>query len=171
MACIFIRQASADDAANLPDIERSAAKAFLPVAGLEWIASDTVMSAELHQIYIDEGTVWVATTDKRCIGFVTTAQYKDALHIIELAVEDGHQGHGVGRRLLGSAREYAIEHDIPALTLTTFRDLPFNEHFYHKLGYRTLDESELPKRLADILEAEIENGLPGDRRCAMRLAL
>ena len=60
---------------------------------------------------------------------------------------------------------------MPALTLTTFRDLSFNEHFYQKLGYKTLDEAELPERLADILKSEIEYGLPGDRRYAMRLAL
>jgi len=171
MTGIYIRQASADDAANLPDIERSAAKTFLSVAGLEWIARDRVMSAELHQIYIDEGTVWVATTDNRCIGFVTAARFDDALHIIELSVEDGQQGKGIGRRLLDTARQSATEYGLPALTLTTFRELPFNELFYQKLGYQTLDEFELPERLADILKAEIEEGLPGERRCAMRLVL
>ncbi len=171
MSGIFIRLATADDAAKLPDIERSAGQAFLATPGLEWIAEDAVMSADLHQIYIDEGTVWVATTDKRCIGFITTAIYSDALHIVELSVEDGHQGKGIGRHLLETAREYATESGIKALTLTTFRDLAFNEKFYQKLGYQTLDEAEMPARLADILEAEIENGLPGDRRCAMQLTL
>ncbi len=73
MSGISIRLATVDDAALLPDIERSAAKAFSAIAGLEWIAGGTVMSAELHRAYIDEGTVWVATAEKRCIGFVTTA--------------------------------------------------------------------------------------------------
>lgn len=171
MSGISIRLATVDDAAILPDIERPAAKAFLAIAGLEWIASDTVMSAELHRIYIDEGTVWVATAGKRCIGFVATAIYGDALHIVELSVEDGQQGKGVGRHLLETAKEYAAENGLAALTLTTFRDLPFNERFYRKLGYQTLEETELPERLADILKAEVENGLPGDRRCAMYLDL
>ena len=171
MSGISIRLATVDDAAILPDIERSAAKAFLAIAGLEWIASGTVMSAEQHRIYIDEGTVWVAATGKRCFGFVTTAIYGDALHIIELSVEDGHQGKGVGRHLLETAKEYATKNGLAALTLTTFRDLPFNERFYQKLGYQTLEETTLPERLAGILRSEFENGLPGERRCAMRLPL
>jgi len=171
MSGIFIRLATDKDATNLPDIEQSAGKAFLAIPGLEWIADDEVISAEHHQIYIDEGTVWVALSGKRRIGFVTTARYEDALHILELAVESGHQGHGVGRRLLEKAKDYALENGLPALTLTTFRDLPFNELFYHKLGYRTLEAADLSERLADILETEIDNGLPGDRRCAMRLDL
>lgn len=171
MSGIVIRLATDKDATSLPDIERSAGKAFLTIPGLEWIAGDEVMPAEHHQIYIDEGTAWVALSGKRHIGFVTTARYEDALHILELAVESGHQGKGVGRRLLETAKDYAIENGLPALTLTTFRDLPFNELFYRKLGYRTLEAADLSERLADILDTEIDNGLPGDRRCAMRLDL
>lgn len=171
MTDISIRLATSEHAALLPDIERSAGKAFLAVPGLEWIASDEVMTARAHQIFIDEDTVWVATLDDRCIGFVTTAIYDDALHILELAVADGHQGHGIGRRLMDRARQYAADNGFRALTLTTFRDLAFNEGFYHKLGYQTLEETEIPKRLAMILQLEIEKGLPGDRRCAMRLAV
>lgn len=171
MPGLFIRLATDEDAANLPDIERSAGRAFLAIPGLEWIADDEVMSAEQHQIHIDEGTVWVALSGERRIGFVTTARYEDALHILELAVESGHQGHGVGRRLLDTAKDYALDNGLPALALTTFRNLPFNELFYRKLGYRTLEAADLSERLADILETEIDNGLPGDRRCAMRLDL
>ncbi|ATW03166.1 GNAT family N-acetyltransferase [Sphingorhabdus sp. YGSMI21] len=171
MTGICIRPANADDAAGFPAIERSAAQAFLSVAGLEWIAGEAVMSAEQHRVHIDAGTVWLAETDGRNIGFVTAAIYEETLHIVELSVADGHQGRGVGRRLLEAAAEYARDNGLAALTLTTFRDLPFNETFYQKLGYRTLNETEMPKRLADILEAEIENGLPGNRRCAMRLML
>ena len=178
MSGISIRLATDEDAPYLPEIEQSAGAAFLSVAGLEWIAGDEVISAEQHQIYIAEGTVWVALSGNRCIGFVTAAICDDALHIIELSVhiielsvESGHQSHGVGRRLLETAKEHAETNRLPALTLTTFRDLPFNELFYRKLGYRTLAAADLSERLAAILKTEIDNGLPGDRRCAMRLDL
>ncbi|MEO9634440.1 MAG: GNAT family N-acetyltransferase [Parasphingorhabdus sp.] len=171
MPDISIRLATSQDAALLPDIERSAGKAFLSVPGLEWIASDAVMSARAHQIFIDEDTVWVATLDGGCIGFVTTAIYDDALHILELAVADGYQGQGIGRRLMDRAHQHAAEFGFQAVTLTTFRDLAFNEGFYLKLGYQTLEETEIPERLAMILQSEIEKGLPGDRRCAMLLTV
>ena len=171
MPGIIIRLATHDDAAALPAIERSAAQAFLAIKGLQWIADDAVMAAAMHQIYIDESTVWIALSGSRPIGFVTTAVEDDALHILELAVEAGLQGQGIGQRLLETAKAHAIEQGLAAMTLTTFRDLPFNEHFYRRLGYQTLQQAELPERLAAILKSEIESGLPGDRRCAMRLDL
>lgn len=171
MSDIIIRPATTEDAAFFPGIERSAGAAFLSIAGLEWIAGDQVMSAAAHQAHIAQGTVWVAIAAGRRIGFVTTALHEDSLHIVELSVADGHQGKGIGRRLLETARDHAAAQGLQDITLTTFRDLPFNERFYHKLGYRTLAATELPQRLADILQTEIENGLPGDRRCAMRLDL
>ena len=171
MSEILIRPATTEDAAFFPDIERSAGAAFLAIAGLEWIASDQVMSAAAHQVHIAQATVWVAIAAGRCIGFVTTALHDDSLHIVELSVANGHQGKGIGRRLLEAAHAHAAAKGLQDVTLTTFRDLPFNEHFYHKLGYRTLAGPDLPERLAAILQAEIDNGLPGERRCAMRLNL
>ncbi|WP_373490456.1 N-acetyltransferase family protein [Parasphingorhabdus sp.] len=171
MPDIVIRLATPDEAALLPDIERSAGTAFLSIPGLEWIASEGVMSAGVHRIHIDEGTVWVAISAACCIGFLTAAQYGRSLHIVELSVADGHQGKGVGRRLMETAKEYAEAAGLHDLTLTTFRDLSFNEHFYQKLGFQTLDEADLPQRLADLLLSEVDHGLPGDRRCAMRLTL
>ncbi|WP_321326727.1 GNAT family N-acetyltransferase [uncultured Parasphingorhabdus sp.] len=171
MAGISIRAATSDDAPSLPEIESSAAKAYLSVPGLEWIAGEAPMPADSHRIYIAEGSVWVAVTDRHCVGFLASTIFDDALHIIELSVADGYQGQGIGRRLMETAREFAAEQNSQALTLTTFRDLPFNEHFYRTLGYQTLESAEMPKRLADILTAESENGLPGNRRCAMRLML
>ena len=103
MPGITIRLATEEDAAALPDIERSAGAAFLAIFGLEWVAGDAVMSGAHHQIYIDDGTVWIALSGSRRIGFVTTARHGDALHIVELSVESGYQGHGVGRRLLPEA--------------------------------------------------------------------
>lgn len=168
---LIIRPAVIADAALLPAIERSAGTAFLSVSGLEWIADDDVLTVEDHQIHIEEGTVWIAESHRSLAGFITTRMFDDALHIMELSVEQASQGKGIGRRLVDIARQHALAHDITALTLTTFRDVPFNQHFYQKLGFVTLDEADLSSRLAETMKAEIENGLPADRRCAMRMQL
>ncbi|MEL6876231.1 MAG: GNAT family N-acetyltransferase, partial [Pseudomonadota bacterium] len=57
------------------------------------------------------------------------------------------------------------------LTLTTFRDVVFNEQFYHRLGYQTLHADQLSPRLQKVLENEEAEGLPADKRCAMRKRL
>lgn len=169
-----IRPARAEDAAFLPVVEVSASEAFRVVPGLEWIADgDDIISSEEHIQYIDQGTVWVAETRNQTIGFVTTQYYPDenCLHIWELSVAVDHQGKGVGGHLMNAARSYALEKGLSVITLTTFRELVFNEGFYQKLGYRTLTESEVSDRLGSILAREAENGLPLERRCAMAMRL
>lgn len=174
MSNIAIRKATAEDATSLPVLERSAGEAFRSVSGLEWIADDEVMSADHHAVYIDEGTVWVAESGGgQLVGFITTRleREENRLHIVELSVDIGQQGKGVGRKLMDAAIHYASDEDLVGLTLTTFRDLPFNESFYQKLGFRTLGTDELLPRLRDILTAEAESALPAERRCAMYMEL
>ena len=60
---------------------------------------------------------------------------------------------------------------LKAVTLTTFRQVGWNEPFYHSLGFRTLAIHELSARLAEILETEVLGGLPREARCAMALGL
>ena len=170
---ITLRPAILKDASFLPDLEKSAGEAFRSVPGLEWIADDEVMSADLHETYIDEGTVWVAESSDQLVGFITTRLESDekSLHIIELSVESGQQGKGIGRKLMNAAMEFASKQSLRALTLTTFRDLAFNEKFYQKLGFQTLDPDKISPRLHDILIEEAKNELPAERRCAMLMQL
>lgn len=173
MSDILIRTAIAEDAAILPDIERSAGSAFRSITGLEWLSDDEPMPADHHAAHIGQGTVWVAESDDQLVGFVTCRSVADenCLHIIELSVASGQQGKGIGRKLMDAVITHAKENDMTALTLTTFRDLAFNEKFYQKLGFQTLGTDQLPPRLRDNLASEAKNGLPADRRCAMTMRL
>ncbi|MCY1313558.1 hypothetical protein D9M70_640920 [compost metagenome] len=80
------------------------------------------------------------------------------------------QGLGLGRALIAAAIAHARDSSLGAVTLTTFRELAWNERFYRKLGFRTLDEEGLDPRLVQILAKEATYGLPAERRCAMRLS-
>lgn len=166
-----IRLATLADADLLPDIEDSAGLRFHEAPGLEWIAEDGNTPAEAYPPFIAEETVWVAEVDGALVGFLAATVEGDALHVLELAVARPAQGQGAGRALMAAATAKARALGLAALTLTTFRDLAWNEVFYQRLGYRTLTESELDERLRGYLTHEIERGLPGERRCAMRLAL
>lgn len=169
---ITFRMAVTKDADHLPAIEKSAGSAFLLVPGLEWIASDDVLSAEAQLRWIKQGLVWVAeTTDAQRVGFLTAEQFDDEYHIWELAVHQEHQQRGIGRALIEALTDRARHDRITAITLTTFRDLPFNEQFYQHLGYQTLEEEQQSERLKTTLAAEKASGLPAERRCAMRLFL
>lgn len=93
------------------------------------------------------------------------------LHVWELAVRREWQGQGTGRQLIETAIEYARVNHLRCVTLTTFRQVPWNEPFYRRLGFEVIDMKSVEPRLALILQDEIQQGLPGDLRCAMRLVV
>ncbi|SIN59971.1 N-acetylglutamate synthase, GNAT family [Parasphingorhabdus marina DSM 22363] len=168
----IIRRASEEDAPLLPDIEISAGAAFRTQQDLEWVADDEVWSAEEHLDWMEKGLVWVAAESRnRPVAFLITEVFGDTLHVWEVSVHHAEQGHGLGRRLMEVAEAHAREAGLRDLTLTTFRDVVFNEQFYHRLGYQTLHADEISPRLQQVLEREAAEGLPIDRRCAMRKRL
>lgn len=163
---VSIRPARLADAARLPDLERSAGQAFLAIPDLAWIASDDVQPETQHRELIETGTAWVAVdADDAPVGFLNGEAMGGNLHILEIAVRSDLQGRGLGRALIEAAAHWANTRNMSALTLTTFRDVPWNEPFYQRLGFRTLEPGDLTQALLEILEDEARNGLP--RRCAM----
>lgn len=164
-----IRRAVPADAPFLPDVEISAGIAFLSVPGLEWVADDEVWSAEEHREWMDRATVWIAHDENGKPGaFLITEIFETELHIWEISVHHDGQGQGLGRRLMMVADDYARSKGMKALTLTTFRDLKFNEGFYANLGFETLDSDRISDRLQKALAHEADEGLPLEKRCAMR---
>jgi GNAT superfamily N-acetyltransferase len=169
---LAIRLATLDDAALLPDIERSAGALFRAIPDIAWIADDDVMSVEAHLRLINAGTCWVGKdANSRPIAFISAERFAQDLHIWEISVHTSAQGQGIGRHLIETAVNHARQSGISAVTLTTFREIVWNEPYYARLGFETLSEDALSPRLRDILAAEIAHGLPGKRRCAMRLPL
>ena len=60
---------------------------------------------------------------------------------------------------------------LEGVTLTTFRDAPWNAPFYARMGFRLLSGNEAGPRLTDLLRREAQRGLPLELRCGMRLDL
>lgn len=168
---ITIRPATAADAHLLPAIEHRSAALFRDWPGLEWIAEDDIQSADEHRRLIEDGVALVAENAAGIVGFAN-GEFTDAdFHVWQMAVDHLWQSQGIGRRLMLALRETAIEHGAEAITLTTFRNVPWNEPFYHRLGFRTLENEALNPRLADVLERERQAGLPLEQRCAMELVI
>jgi GNAT superfamily N-acetyltransferase len=98
-----------------------------------------------------------------------------AVGFVCIELVDGHahvdQGRrGIGRALLEAAIGWAASSDHHELTLTTFRDVPFNAPFYRTLGF--VEVTDLAPGLAAIRAHELDVGL--DRfgpRVAMRRLL
>ncbi|MFS8368021.1 GNAT family N-acetyltransferase [Acetobacter oryzifermentans] len=167
-----IRTACIKDAPVLPLIEKSAAQIFRQIPSLSWIADHAVLPVDMHLAAITAGTSWVAI-DKHGhpIAFLCAQIYAQELHILEISVCKKEQGRGIGTALLYTACSWAKAYGLRAVTLTTFRDLPWNAPFYAHLGFKILPEGLISPRLAAILQDEVKSGFSKQTRCAMQLSL
>ena len=167
----IVRHAAAADLDCLPVIERSAAEAFRG-AGVSLSADAPVSSAEDWRGALRAGTLWVAEGDAgRIVGFLAGRRINRVLHIDEMDVAFDHQRRGFGRALLDAAIDWARKAALKEITLTTFRELAFNRHFYESAGFVEVGPSEMSKRMAGIMAREAEYGLDPPQRCAMVLRL
>ncbi len=79
-----------------------------------------------------------------------------------------HGRRGVGARLVSAVCEWAARERYAWVTLTTFRDVPWNRPFYERLGFRVIPSAEASPALSSILQDEAQRGLDPARRVAMR---
>lgn len=162
-----ISPATQQDALVMPEIERSSGEAFRQISDLAWIADDTVTSQERHEALIGLGTAWVSRDANNVLtGFLTAEVREDTLHIWQMSVRSDQQRKGVGRNLIQVAENWSRSKQLAALTLTTFRDVPWNAPFYASCGFQDVDPNSYPV-LRATLEAERQAGLPIEQRCAM----
>lgn len=133
-----------------------------------WLLTD-VSDADTWRPHLAAGTLWVAEESGRPIAFLAARAEGERLHIDELDVRRDRQGQGLGRRLLATAADYARAHGYVALSLTTFRNVPWNGPFYASFGFREWDPDEAPASIRQKLNYEAAEGLAD--RCAMRMDL
>jgi len=152
-------------------IEQRAACRFAEV-GLAEIATWPVTGADVHASAIDDGRLFVVADDGgdgAPIGFALVEEYPGAVHLRELDVLPERSGRGLGTRLLDHACAWGRERGHRLLTLTTFRDVPFNAPFYARYGFRILDDP--PLWLAALRRAERSAGTDIVPRVAMGIDL
>ncbi|WP_353189405.1 GNAT family N-acetyltransferase [Pandoraea pnomenusa] len=139
---------------------------------LAWVADGDVMSEAQHLTWIAGATVWVAVdAQDRPVGFLDAEVLGTDLHLWEMSVQREWQGQGIGRRLFDAAAAHARSEDLKRLTLTTFRDVPWNAPFYSCLGFEVIEAVNVCARLGSILAEEGAAGFPAASRCAMQRLL
>lgn len=161
-----LRLARLEDADALPEIERAAGARFREIEGLGDVVGQTVPVERLRR-YISKGHCLVAHTAGKIVGFLVSEPFGRELHIWEMDVHPAQQGRGIGAGLVRACQIDARNSGFRALTLTTFRDVPWNAPFYEKLGFVEVTALDAHPRLAGELAVEADNGLPVERRCAM----
>lgn len=122
---------------------------------------------EFYIPFQTDGLVLVAEDAGSLVGFSACQACTDALHLWELAVRHDAQGRGLGKALVEATFALARTRDLPGVTLSTFRDIPWNGPFYARMGFRETPTSELNERLSIIRLREELLGLAVERRLFM----
>jgi len=166
-----IRLALPEDTAFLPSIERQAGALFkncLGEIGLTAAAFDQVQSSDDLAAAQQRGRLWVAVSpggDR--VGFALVIDVGGAAHLEELDVLPEHGRRGLGSRLLETVCDWARDAGYPRVTLSTFRDIPWNAPFYSRHGFRIVDPSDVSEQHVQLVRAEKARGLRIDLRVIM----
>jgi ribosomal protein S18 acetylase RimI-like enzyme len=163
-----IRPATAADLATLQDIERAAGAAFRDV-GMPEIADDDPPSLAELAAYQQAGRAWVTVDpEDRPVAYLVADPVDGNLHIEQVSVHPDFGRRGLGRALIEHAAALATAAAQPALTLTTFTEVPWNAPYYERLGFRRLPASEETPGLRAIRRHEAAHGLDRWPRTCMR---
>jgi GNAT superfamily N-acetyltransferase len=166
-----IEPARPDDVARLPGIEREAAALFVDRDVPASVLAETTGLDDLRRALV-AGRLWVARGDDGvAVGFALVALVDGVPHLDEVDVLPSHGRRGLGRGLVEAVLAWARAAGHPAVTLTTFRDVPWNAPFYARLGFREVDPRTLGPGLAAVVADETARGLDPARRVAMRREL
>ena len=115
------------------------------------------------------GRLWVALNGDVPVGFAhVEIREPNVAHLEEIDVHPDHGRQGVGSRLVAVVCRWAERRGYQAVTLTTFRDVPWNMPFYARLGFQEIPMTELTPVLRSVLDDESNRGLDPARRVAMR---
>jgi GNAT superfamily N-acetyltransferase len=165
-----VRLAGSEHVERLPDIEREAATRFgdsLPESVLSHVTPlDSLTAAQ------QAGLLWVALEPTGApVGFAVASVCGGRVHLEELDVLPEHGRKGIGSALVEAVEDYALNSGCFEITLTTFRDVPWNAPFYARVGFEVIPDQELGAELVRRLSDEAALGLERSGRVAMRKPL
>jgi GNAT superfamily N-acetyltransferase len=168
---VLIREARGDEVALMQRLELAAGKRFVEI-GLDSIAGDEPTSTERLRAHIDARTAWVAVDGiDRVVGAAWASIVDGEGHLDQLSVAIDAGRRGVGRALVEHVCTWAAAEGLDAVSLTTFRDVPFNGPFYEGCGFRVIDPDLHGPQLAAIRQIERDSGIDVAPRVAMRRRL
>lgn len=163
-----LRPARQDDIERLAAVQLGAGAMFRAI-GMDEIANTAPLPDDFLRSFVRSGLAFVAVGETdRPIGFALASPLDTGLHLYEISVEPAHGRRGVGGRLLASLCDEAKARGLQAVTLSTFRDVPWNAPFYMRHGFRSLTRADWTPGFYVLRLREEDSGLPVDRRCFMR---
>ena len=164
-----IRLARENELDRLNTIEEAASKLFANTKFALEVDQDT-LSIDFLREQQAKDLVWVAVDNQdNPVGFAVVMVMGDRIHLHELSIDPKHGRKGLGTRLIETITQFAKSSGFTGVTLSTFRDIPWNAPFYKQREFRAMKEEEIGINLRNFRSKEAQNGLPISERILMIL--
>lgn len=139
---------------------------------MDAVADDDPGSVEELAAFQRTGRALVYPDEQdRPVAYLLLGVVDGYAHVEQVSVHPSHGRRGIGRQLIEAANEWACEHDLAGLALTTYAHVPWNAPYYTRIGFCALPESHVPAGLRAVREHEAERGLDAWPRVVMVRAL
>ena len=154
---------------DLADIERAAARLLVGHAP-EHVLRETTATSVLRSA-AEEHRLWVATVGDKTVGFAHVELLAaGSPHLEELDVHPRYGRRGLGTALVREVCSWIRASGFRRLTLTTFREPPWNMPFYARVGFVELPRRDWGAELALLVANETGRGLDPTTRVVMSWA-
>lgn len=162
-----IRSRLPEDDEALLAVENRATELFRD-HGYPMVADTPLASiADFRTMMVGHET-WIAVSEGgEAVGYAVAGSRGHYFHLRELAVDPDHQRRGIGTALVQTVAAAAAKAGCPGITLTTFRDVPFNAPFYARLGFKEMQIDDAPEALRTTFLREVPHGVDAGRRVLM----
>lgn len=167
---VVIRHARVDEILRIREIEDEAGKMFLGSGLIDEALDGSFPLDELERL-VTLGQVWVACLADAPVGMVIASVRDGVVHVEEIDVLPQYGRRGTGGRLLETVCDWARDAGHKAVTLSTFRDVPWNGPFYRKHGFHDLKPEQWLPWMLPLRETEMKHGLAVEVRVFMRREL
>ena len=138
MTMFQIRPARAEELPLISALEKSGEASFR-AAGMDRVADSPAPGPRTYEGAHSEGRLFIAVDPADTpIGFIRVEMVDGEHHVEQVSVQPDYSGKGIGSTLMRKAEDWARSHGFTRLTLTTFRDAPWNGPFYLRLGWSPL---------------------------------
>ncbi len=161
-----MRMGRVADFARAQAIEVAAGEVFRDV-GLGFVADMPPPGVDVLAGFAAGGRFWVAE-EERTWAYLLAEVVDGCAHIAQVTVHPAQRGRRLGSSLVDHLDGWAAARGLAALTLTTYRDVPWNGPYYERIGFRVIEPTP---GLAAVVADEARIGLDPDARVCMRREL
>lgn len=163
-----ISLAELEDIPAMIAVDKAASTLFAPTGLINPEALGDHVPPEVFEAEIPLGNVFVTRNMHNwATGFALVRPRGNGLYLDQVSVHPDHGQRGLGRWLLMAVLSEAEARKLPHVSLSTFRDLPWNGPFYRSLGFTELARDRLEPYMLEIEEAQ-KPFMDVTARCFMR---